>query len=60
MSPDGNNGYWLWRQENGWLWTNAETWPFLWSHEFAGWLYLLPTKEKVLFYDYSTVTLLGE
>jgi hypothetical protein len=57
MSPDGNNGYWLWRQENGWLWTNAETWPFLWSHESVDWLYLLPTKEKTLFYDYATGSL---
>ena len=60
MSPDGSNGYWIWRQENGWLWTNSSTWPFLWAHESVDWLYLLPTKEKVLFYDYSTVTLLGE
>jgi surface protein len=53
-SPDGNEGYWLWRQENGWLWTNSSTWPFLWAHESAGWLYLLPVKNKALFYDYAT------
>ena len=57
LSPDRNDGYWLWRQENGWLWTNAETWPFLWSHESVDWLYLLPTKEKALFYDYATGSL---
>jgi hypothetical protein len=53
MSPDGNDGYWLWRQENGWLWTNSDSWPFLWSHQSAGWLYLLPVKNKALFYDYG-------
>jgi hypothetical protein len=54
MSPDGSNGFWLWRQENGWLWTNSSTWPFLWSHQSADWLYLLPAKNKALFYDYGS------
>ena len=54
MSPDGSAGYWIWRQENGWLWTNSSTWPFLWSHESAEWLYLLPAKNKALFYDYAS------
>jgi hypothetical protein len=54
MNPDGNQGYWLWRQENGWLWTNSSTWPFLWSHQSADWLYLLPENNKALFYDYAT------
>ena len=53
MSPDGSDGYWLWRQENGWLWTNSPTWPFLWAHESTGWLYLLPAKNNALFYDYG-------
>ena len=57
MSPDGSNGYWLWRQENGWLWTNSSTWPFLWAHESADWLYLLPAKNKALFYDYGLGTI---
>jgi hypothetical protein len=54
MSPDGSNGFWLWRQENGWLWTNSDSWPFLWSHQSAGWLYLLPAKNRALFYDYES------
>ena len=54
MSPDGNQGYWLWRQENGWLWTNSSTWPFIWSHQFTGWLYLWPENNTALFYDYSS------
>jgi hypothetical protein len=57
MSPDGNQGYWLWRQENGWLWTNSSTWPFLWSHQSTGWLYLLPVKNQALFYDYGNGSL---
>ncbi len=54
MSPDDSTGYWIWRKENGWLWTNSSTWPFLWSHESTGWLYLLPAKNKALFYDYES------
>ena len=54
LSPDINKGYWIWRKENGWLWTNSSTWPFLWSHQSAGWLYLLPAKNKALFYDYES------
>ena len=54
MSPDGRAGYWIWRQENGWLWTNSSTWPFLWSHESTDWLYLLPAKNKALIYDYAS------
>jgi hypothetical protein len=57
MSPDGNQGYWLWRQENGWLWTNSSTWPFLWSHQSTGWHYLLPVKNQALFYDYGNGSL---
>ena len=54
LSLDANKEYWIWRQENGWLWTNSSTWPFLWSHESTGWLYLLPAKNKALFYDYES------
>ena len=57
MSPDGSAGYWIWRQENGWLWTNSSTWPFLWSHKSTEWLYLLPAKNKALFYDYGLGTI---
>ena len=53
MSTDGSDGYWIWRQENGWLWTNSSTWPFLWAHESTGWLYLFPATQKAVFYDYS-------
>jgi hypothetical protein len=54
MSPDGNQGYWIWRQENGWLWAKSSTWPFIWSHQSNGWLYLLPAKNRALFYDYES------
>jgi hypothetical protein len=57
MSKDGSNGYWIWRQENGWLWTNRSTWPFLWSHQSNGWLYLWPENNKALFYDYGSGSL---
>jgi hypothetical protein len=57
MSKDGSNGYWIWRHENGWLWTNRSTWPFLWSHQSTGWLYLWPENNKALFYDYGNGSL---
>ena len=54
MNPDGSDGYWIWREENGWLWTNSYTWPYLWAHQSTEWLYLLPENEKALFYDYGS------
>ena len=54
MSSDGNGGYWIWRKDNGWLWTNSTAWSFLWSHGTKSWLYLLPENNKALFYDYTS------
>ena len=55
LSADGEDGIWLWRKEHGWLWSNQETWPFLWSHASADWTYLLiREKQDPVFFDYST------
>ena len=55
LSSDGEDGIWLWRKEHGWLWSNQETWPFLWSHASGDWIYLLIREiQDPVFFDYST------
>lgn len=33
---------WFWNPRLGWFWTSRATYPFLWSHLEAGWLYFRP------------------
>ena len=54
MNPDGSDGYWIWREENGWLWTNSYTWPFLWAHGNPIGSTCWPENNKALFYDYGS------
>jgi hypothetical protein len=55
LSADGEDGVWLWRKEHGWLWSNQATWPFLWNHPSADWIYLLIREEQVpVFFNYTT------
>jgi hypothetical protein len=45
---------WLWKEEMGWLWTNAETYPFLYSNHSSGWLFYHGQLDGIgLFYDYD-------
>ena len=55
-SPASESSVWLWKENFGWLWTKEDTWPYLWSHQSGGWLYLVPSKpgERIRFYDYSS------
>jgi len=55
-SPASESSVWLWKENFGWLWTKEDAWPYLWSHQSGGWLYLYPVKveETPRFYDYST------
>jgi len=53
LQSDGNEGFWIWKEENGWIWTNSESWPFLWSNETGNWLYFIPLDSGYIFYDYS-------
>ena len=57
LHKDGIEGFWIWKEETGWVWTTKEIWPFLWSQDSADWLYLMPTESGYLFYDYSTRSL---
>jgi hypothetical protein len=57
MKSDKKRGFWIWHKATGWIWTNPACWPFVWSHDTANWLYLIPVKSGYLFYDYSTDSL---
>jgi len=53
---DGYQGIWLWQRERGWLWTQPGTFPYLWRHESAGWLYLLGNSDGMpVFWDFETM-----
>jgi hypothetical protein len=53
--PDDERGLWLWNRELGWLWTQKGTWPHLWRHEVADWVYFLKNHEgRPVLYDYRT------
>jgi surface protein len=55
ISEEQKDGLWMWRETNGWLWTDYHTWPFLWQHDLANWLYLFPSRSgrDPIFYDYG-------
>ena len=57
LRGDGKNGFWIWKENFGWLWSNPSSWPFMWSHQSSNWFYLLPQSSSYLLYDYSTETL---
>jgi hypothetical protein len=53
-APAMDGSIWLWKEETGWLWTNGEIYPFLYSNDEGGWLYFFgQVKKKRLFYNYS-------
>ena len=42
-------------ESEGWLWTEAEVWPFLWKDRSQGWLYLIETSDgRRMIFDYSS------
>lgn len=53
IQNDNHGGFWIWKPEIGWVWTKADVWPFIWSHDSADWIYLIPFESEFLFYDYS-------
>ena len=44
---------WYYTPEDGWLWTNDETFPFIFRHKDGGWLYFYGSDEKSFFFDYN-------
>jgi hypothetical protein len=53
VQHDEDGGVWLWMPEEKWLWTKEGVWPFLWSDNSDGWLYLIHSNGNRYFYDYS-------
>ena len=53
IQNDKHGGFWIWKPEIGWVWTKADVWPFIWSHDSADWIYLIPFESEFLLYDYS-------
>ena len=51
---DGVGGLWIWSEEENWLWSQADLFPFFYSNESVDWLYLLPERSEALFYDYAS------
>ena len=31
MKSDKTGGFWIWQKVTGWIWTNPDCWPFVWS-----------------------------
>ena len=54
-SPDGHGGLWFWTGSEGWIWSAPHSWPHIYSHRSADWLYFIKEREgKPALYDYST------
>ena len=51
---DGENGLWLWSDQNRWIWSRKDVWPFMWSSETSDWLYALIIGNRLLIYDYGS------
>jgi hypothetical protein len=52
-SPTRGFGIWFWQDELNWLWTNYETFPFLYSMDEGSWLYFYGKQsDQRLFYSY--------
>jgi hypothetical protein len=51
-----STGMWLWMENEGWLWSEATLWPFIWSNKTANWIRYMPGFQSDLFFDYSTRT----
>ncbi|NBU86669.1 MAG: DUF5011 domain-containing protein [Verrucomicrobia bacterium] len=49
-------GLWMWVPQEGWLWSEATLWPFIWSNKTANWIRYMPGFQSDLFFDYSTRT----
>ena len=57
VQSDDLDGLWMWMDRTGWVWTNPESSPFLWSSETSDWLYPIKANGVIRFFDYSTSSL---
>jgi len=60
VESDQVDGLWMWKDGYGWVWSNPQAWPFLWSANTSNWLYPIKANGVMRFYDYSTSSLFAE
>jgi hypothetical protein len=55
---ESTDGIWLWKEWEGWLWTNRQAWPYLWKHDSGSWLYFQGNHQngRPIFFDYASDT----
>jgi hypothetical protein len=54
-SPSVIGGVWLWKDSFGWLWTDQQKFPFLFSENSQAWLYYYGVlNQRRLLFDYGT------
>ena len=52
---DDRQGLWLWKNEEGWMWTRQDVFPHLWKNRTGNWLYLMVSRNgKPVFYHYES------
>ena len=53
--PSVIGGVWLWKDSFGWLWTDKQKFPFLFSENSQSWLYYYGVlNQRRLLFDYGT------
>ncbi len=57
VESDTKDGLWMWMDGKGWVWSNPEAWPFLWSANTSNWLYPIKANGVLRFFDYSSSSL---
>ena len=45
-SPSDNGGIWLWKENVGWLWTDGDKFPYLYSETKGSWMYYYGTVQQ--------------
>jgi hypothetical protein len=49
-----NRAVWLWQSDLGWLWTDPDHYPFMFSNQSGGWIFFHGgVRKKLLFFDYA-------
>ena len=52
---DDRQGLWLWKNEEGWMWTRRRLIPTFGKTDLGGWLYLMVSRNgKPVFYHYES------
>jgi hypothetical protein len=53
-SPSLHAGIWIWKEGLGWLWSDEQVYPYLYSADSGSWLYFFgQSRQQRLLYDYG-------